>query len=700
MNKGKDFRLLFVVLLLVASAVLIISNCCLMKSPLKIQPIPATAVNVQLPSIFADHMVLQQGIEIPVWGKAAPGGLIKVEFAGSSEWVDVDTSGQWFVKLPEVNAGGPYELLIIGKDTTLFKDVLVGEVWICSGQSNMEWVVRNSNNADEEMSKGDWPQIRMYTVQRKVADKPMDDCDAMWQICTPENVGDFSAVGYFFGRYLHKKLDVPVGLLHTSWGGTPAESWTRYATVASNEITQPIVERFELELKTYPERLDAYKKKIKELEESGDVLPTYHKDKGNTGFEKGWADLQLDDSEWTEVDVPGYWEYYGNMDIDGAIWFRKTIEIPAAWRGKELSLQLGAIDDMDVTYFNGIQVGSTGEETPDFYRHPRDYMVPGKWVQTGKAVISVRVFDHYGNGGFSGPSTSMRIGLKDDLANTAVALKGNWKMKIEEALDPSAISGPGGRGKPQQPRGPGHPHTPAGLYNGMLYPLAPYAIKGAIWYQGEANADRAYQYRTLLPAMINDWRVLWNQGDFPFGIVQLANFMPVNEEPEESAWAELREAQTMTWLEDPNNGMATIIDIGDADDIHPRNKQDVGKRLALWALAKSYGKDIEYSGPVYKSMSIKDNQVILTFAHVGSGLTVKGNALKGFAIAGDDKKFIWAQAKIEGEKVVVWSDEIENPVAVRYAWANNPVCNLYNSAMLPAVPFRTDDWKGTTYNNR
>lgn len=699
MKKRLSFKIQLIVLMLFVSAVLVVSNCCLIKCPLKKQPVPATAVNVQLPSIFADHMVLQQGIEIPVWGKANAGGTIRIEFAGSTVWSEVDTDGKWSAKLPAVEAGGPYEVLVIGKDTTLFEDVLVGEVWICSGQSNMEMQVRRVNHVDEEVESANWPQIRMYTVQRKVSDRPMDDCDANWQICTPKNVSDFSAVGYFFGRYLHKKLDVPVGLLHTSWGGTPAESWTSYATVASNEITRPIVDRFELELKTYPERLEAYNKKIKELEESGDVLPTYHKDKGNAGFEKGWAGLNLDDSEWTEVKVPGYWEYYGNMDIDGAIWFRKEIEIPTEWKGKDLSLQLGAIDDFDITYFDGIQVGLTGEETPDFHMHPRAYTVPGKMVKPGKTVIAVRAFDHYGNGGFSGPSSSMRIGLENNLVNSAISLKGNWQMKIEEALDPGAISGPGGKGKPQQPRGPGHPHTPAGLYNAMIYPLAPYAIKGAIWYQGEANADRAYQYRTLLPAMINDWRILWNQGNFPFGIVQLANFMAIDEDPDESAWAELREAQTMTWLNDPNNGMATIIDIGEADDIHPRNKQDVGKRLALWALANSYGKEMEYSGPVYQSMSKKDNQVTLTFSHVGSGLKVKGNELKGFAIAGEDKNFVWAKAKVEGDQVIVWSDEIKSPVAVRYAWGNNPICNLYNVEMLPAVPFRTDDWPGTTVGN-
>jgi sialate O-acetylesterase len=444
-----------------------------------------------------------------------------------------------------------------------------------------------------------------------------------------------------------------------------------------------------------------YKARLKKIEESGDRLPIYQKDPGNRGYGRDWAINDFDDNSWEQFDTPGYWENRGDMQIDGAVWFRKEIEIPETWSGKELILTLGAIDDFDTAYFNGIQIGATGEETPQFWLHQREYIIPAKQVRPGRAVIAVRIFDHYGQGGFGGPGSKMRLGLKSNTGLQPIKLAGVWKMKVEKAMDPSAISGPGGQGLPQEPQGPGHPYSPGGLYHAMIYPLKPYAIKGAIWYQGEANADRAYQYRTLLPAMIRDWRKLWSQGNFPFGIVQLANYMSVSEEPQESSWAELREAQLFTALNDPETGLATIIDIGEADDIHPRNKQDVGRRLALWALAETYGKDVEFSGPLYKSMTVRDGKAILHFTHVADGLVAAGNGeLKGFDIAGKDKLFHRAEATIEKDRIVVWSEAVEDPVAVRYAWADNPVCNLYNSEMLPAVPFRTDDWPGVTFQMR
>ncbi len=659
------------------------------------------AQNISLPSIFGDHMVLQRGVPITVWGKANRGGLVTVEIAGQKKAALADENDRWRIKLRPMKSGGPHTMKIYGTDTTVFKNVLFGEVWLCSGQSNMEWTVRNSKDAQREMDEANYPEIRIFTVQKEVADKPKDDCVGEWKVCTPENVGDFSAVGYFFGRYLHQQLKVPIGLLHSSWGGTPAEAWTSYATLTADTMLAPIVKRYEEDVKFYPQRLAAYKNQVSQIQESGKALPMYHRDSGNAGYTKGWAKLDFDDRDWEEMTIPGFFFFFGDMQIDGAVWFRKEVELPDDWAGKALLLTLGAIDDFDVTYFNGIQVGSTGEETPQFWLHPRRYVIPANLVKAGRAVIAVRIFDHFGQGGFGGPATAMKLVPEAAAEAKPILLVGTWKFRIEKALDPSAISGPGGRGLPPEPRGPGHSHSPAGLYHAMLYPLAPYAIKGAIWYQGETNAGRAYQYRTLLPAMIKDWRTLWGQGDFPFGIVQLANYMAVSEEPQESEWAELREAQLLTALNVAKVGLATIIDIGEANDIHPKNKQDVGKRLALWALAKCYGQNLEYSGPLYQSMKIDGNRIIVSFTHTAKGLVAVGSdSVKGFAIAGDDYKFVKANAKIDGERVIVWSDQIQQPVAVRYAWADNPVCNLYNSEMLPAVPFRTDDRPGITFLNR
>ena len=493
--------------------------------------------NIKLPAVISDNMVLQRGKKIPIWGWAEAGEKVSVKgswqlFGASTKAKD---NGKWTVKIQPPKAGGPYEILLKGNNQITLKNILVGEVWVCSGQSNMQMSVRSSANAEQEIAAADYPKVRLFTVKRKVADKPQTDCEGSWTMCSPETVPGFSAVGYFFGRELHKQLDVPVGLIHTSWGGTPAEAWTRRGVLESEPDCVPILQRFDEAMAKYPEAKKQYDERV------------------------------------------------------------------------------------------------------------------NKW---------------------------------------------------KEAVEKTKAEGKNQPRRPRAPFGPGNPHSPAGLYNAMIAPLIPYGIRGAIWYQGESNAGRAYQYRKLFPGMITNWRNDWKQGDFPFLFVQLANFMAVDTEPVDSAWAELREAQLMT-LALPNTGMAVIIDIGEADDIHPKNKQDVGKRLALWALAKTYGKNLVHSGPIYKSMKTEGNKIILDFEHVGGSLAARGGeSLKGFAIAGADRKFVWADAKIEGDTVVISSDEVSEPAAVRYGWANNPACNLYNEEGLPASPFRTDDWPGITVNKK
>jgi sialate O-acetylesterase len=392
------------------------------------------------------------------------------------------------------------------------------------------------------------------------------------------------------------------------------------------------------------------------------------------------------------MNLPQFFETAG-LVIDGAVWFRKEIDLPASWAEKDLTLNLTAIDDFDVTYFNGKRVGATGNDTPNSYLVPRRYKVPGSLVQPGRNVIAVRVFDRAGEGGFGRTEVMsvVSVGAKE---TDAISLAGPWSYKVELALEPKR---PDYGSRPELP-GPTNQNSPSVLYNAMLAPLKPYAIRGVIWYQGESNAGRAYQYRTLFPTMIRDWRTAWNQGEFPFYFVQLANWQAAKAEPGESDWAELREAQTMT-LQSPQTGMAVIIDIGDANDIHPRNKLDVGKRLAAWALAETYHQKVEPSGPLYDSFSVKDDKITIKFKHVGGGLkTADGGPPKGFAIAGADHKFVWAETRVQGDTVIVWSKAVARPVAVRYAWADNPVANLYNQAGLPASPFRTDDWPGITIN--
>ncbi|MGQ9523423.1 MAG: sialate O-acetylesterase [Armatimonadota bacterium] len=490
---------------------------------------------VRMPSLFSDNMVLQRGLPLKVRGWADPGERVVVELNGQKASARAGADGRWTVRLKPMDAGGPYTMTIAGKNTLSFGNVVVGEVWVCSGQSNMEWPVAASNNAQREVASADYPMIRLFTVPHKVATVPQEDTAGKWEICSPRTVGGFSAVGYFFGREIHKRLGVPVGLINTSWGGTPAEAWTSRSALESEEILKPILERWDHELANYPQALARYREALAKWEEEA----TKARQKGKTPPEK-----------------------------------------------------------------------------------PKE---PG---------------------------------------------------------DPTA-----------------NPWLASGLYNGMIAPLTPYAIRGAIWYQGESNADRAYQYRTLFPAMIRDWRRAWQIGNFPFFFVQLANFMDTKPEPADDAWAELREAQLMT-LSLPKTGMAVTIDIGDAKDIHPRNKQDVGYRLALAALKVAYGQDVVHSGPLYKSMKIEGDKVRIRFTNVGGGLVARGGPLKGFAVAGADRKFVWANAEIDGDTVVVWSEHVPKPVAVRYAWASNPVCNLYNAAGLPASPFRTDDWPGVTVKNR
>jgi sialate O-acetylesterase len=647
--------------------------------------------DVELPAIFGDNMVLQRGREVPVWGTAEPGETVRVRLWRRTARTRADENGEWMVRLAAQEAGGPFTMKVYGDNAVEFENVMLGDVWVCSGQSNMEWPVASVRNAEEEVQAADHPDIRLFTVQKKVAQEPLRTLNGEWAECSPQTVGTFSAVGYFFGRDLCEHLGVPIGLIDSSWGGTPAEAWTRREVLEADEDFAPMLQRHAEALANYPLQAEEYEKKLREWENS-----RYFADPGQSEEEQAWAAPGLDASGWDTLELPVLWEKAG-LNVDGVVWFRRTVTIPQAWDGKDLELHLGGIDDADVTYFNGREVGRTGMDVPEHWMTPRMYSVPGTLVEAGPAVIAVRVFDQWLDGGFRAAPDGFRLALAGDgRPDASLPLAGEWSYRLGAHREQPTEQTP----RPAEPRGPDHPYSPSGLYNGMIAPLIPYGIKGAIWYQGESNAWQGYLYRELFADMIHNWRVDWDQGAFPFLFVQLANFMAQQEQPaEDSAWAELREAQLLA-LKLPRTGMAVITDIGEADDIHPRNKQDVGARLALAARRVAYGEDLVYSGPVFDSMQVRGSEARLDFKHVGGGLVARGGPLRGFAVAGPDRRFVWANARIRGRRVIVSSDEVDEPVAVRYNWANNPIGNLYNAEGLPASPFRTDIWPGVTFDRR
>ncbi len=628
-------------------------------------------------SMFSDHMVLQRGREIPIWGKGNVGVPVVIILGEDSVEVVVHQDGRWRANLPAQEASmEPKELLIKSRDKSdifnkqriVFQDVLIGDVWFASGQSNMHWTVANAANGEAEILNANYPNIRIFQVPRNVSRVPLDEIDAQWQVCTPEYMRDFSAVAYYFGRELYQSENVPIGLIHSSWGGTPSEAWTSLEMLENHPSFKEEIQEI------YKSNKDFAKEQSRQAEYSAElieIVADVEQKNDNTH-----AQPDLNDNSWSSVNVPSHFDQTDLAGFKGIIWMRKHFSLSDAQSRKELELILGKIEQVDKTYVNGEPVGETF--TPN---EERQYMVPVHLLRPGDNVIAIRI-KHMRNGGggiYEGPLEILQYGrpIRD--------LSGEWKYnhQLEHNFPFSTKV---------------YQHLPGTLFNGMIAPVIPYAIKGAIWYQGESNAGRAYQYREIFPMMIHDWRIKWHQGNFPFLFVQLANFMEPKEEPSNDPWPELREAQLMS-LSLPNTGMAVTIDIGEADDIHPRNKQDVGKRLALAAQKIAYHKEVVHSGPILTKADIEEGRILLTFDHIGSGLTTKGaEDLKGFAIAGEDGVYLWANAEIIGiNQIAVSHPDIREPQTVRYAWANNPICNLYNQEGLPASPFRTDDIRGVTY---
>jgi sialate O-acetylesterase len=636
-------------------------NKLLLMALLGVVPL-TTQAQLRVSRLIGDGMVMQRHHPVPVWGWASPGTEVTVTFDQQPYRTRADASGGWRVQLPAMAAGGPHTMTIEGAGThQTVQDILVGDVWVCSGQSNMEWTVANARDAAQEIAAARDRHIRHFKVPLSWANAPEPDlAGGTWAAADPAQVGDFTAVGYYFARHLRAYVDVPIGLINTSWGGSRIEPWMSAAMLGMDEAG---VARLLEQEESRVQRLRA------NLQARIGSLPT--RDAGLVDGQAHWADPSLDDTGWASIDVRATWEQAGYEGMDGIAWYRTAFDLTAEEARAGLRLSLGTIDDSDVTWINGQEVGRMEQA----WNQPRVYTVPPTVLRPGRNVLAVRVEDTGGGGGMFGDPGLLYL----EANGQRRTLAGMWRFRVGVVTTTAAAQ------KNQ---------VAMLLYNKMIYPLLPYPIKGALWYQGESNAgDRdAFVYRDQFRQMITGWRQDWGVGDFPFLYVQLANFMAPDSLPAESGWAMLRESQSAA-LTLPHTAQAVIIDLGEAEDIHPRNKQDVGLRLSLAARKVAYGEDLVWSGPVYRHHTVRTGQMVLTFDHVGSGLVAKGGMVQGFAIAGADRRFVWAQARLEGNTVVVWHEAIPDPQAVRYAWGNNPdKASLYNREGLPASPFRTDTW--------
>jgi sialate O-acetylesterase len=626
-----------------------------------------SASALRLPRIFGDGMVLQRDTRLPVWGWSAPGAAVTVTLGGTSARATADRSGAWAVELPAMRAGGPHELSVESPGSRVrVRDILVGDVWVASGQSNMEWTVRASNDAAKEIAAANDSKIRHFKVPNTWAESPADDVSGgSWEPADPQHVGEFTGVGYFFARALRPSVDVPIGLLNASWGGSAIETWmSRDAQGIADARWAEIVRRER-------ERTGAVRDSL-----TARIGPLPTVDSGLVNGQAVWADPALDDSSWSIIPIPSLWESAGYAGMDGVAWYRVSFGLTADDVKQAVRLSLGPIDDNDITWVNGTEVGRTNG-----YATPRLYTIPPSALRRGRNVLAVRVSDGGGGGGVYGNPALIHL----DVGGARRSLIGEWKFKVGEV----SFRGDGQRIN----------KIPTVLYNRMLHPLQRFPIKGVLWYQGESNANNVEQaaaYRDQFAKLITSWRREWVGGrDFPFVWVQLPNFNPADSTPPmRSAWATHRESMTAA-LALPQTGQAVTIDLGAGSELHPKNKQDVGARLALVARKVAYGQSVLASGPTYRRHTIRDGRVWVELDNVGGGLVSRAQAgsVGGFAIAGADRHFVWADARIEGNRVVVWSDRVSQPVTVRYAWADNPIgASLYNREGLPAAPFRTDSW--------
>ncbi len=627
-------------------------------------------------------MVLQQQQEVAFWGEYTPGYEVII-FASWGEEISTkaDSNGKWKLKLVTPVAGGPYSVKIETRDSTIvLNDVQVGEVWLASGQSNMEMPLRGWPpndlilNSDQEIAEANYPQIRMLTVARNLSETPLDTVSGKWILSTPETAGDFSATAFFFARRLRKELDVPVGIIHSSWGGTVAEAWTSEEQLRMLGDFDEIIDDMK----------GSDKRKITEdwFHQWPTIqVPGTNEEWQNISFsDRKAAEADFDDSQWGTIELPGRFDQLASREFDGAVWFRKTFTIENT--ASDYVLNIGAIDDMDATYVNGQKIG--GLAGTGFWNIPREMTIPKSLLLQGSNTIAIRAIDTGGPGVVSGPMTLSTS------AGDIISIEGSWKYQLIAEIFMGEFYvydlQTGISERPNVFRF--HPNLPSVLFNGMIHPLVPYTIRGAIWYQGESNVGRDEQYRRLFPAMIEDWRKQWRY-DFPFYFVQIAPFI-YNPNPAEQVSQKLRDAQRYS-LKTAKTGMVVTLDIGNPTNIHPANKQDVGKRLAGLALANDYRKDLIASGPLYKQVKKSGNKLIVEFDHVGSGLIATNKGLSGFEIAGSDKNYVSAAAKIVDNKVEVSNPSVTSPEFVRYAWRDNSVASLFNLEGLPASTFTSED---------
>jgi sialate O-acetylesterase len=628
---------------------------------------------IRLPRLVRDSMILQRDTKVKIWGWASPKEKIKIDFLKKKYKTVADANGNWMVELSPMKAGGPYTMKIDAKNHIVLNDILIGDVWFCSGQSNMVHQMRlHSVKYPDEIANANYPEIRQFWIptMTDLEGPPNDLPTGYWKSANPENILDFSAVAYFFAKDLYEKYHVPIGIINASVGGTPIEAWSSEEGLKEFPSIEKTIEK---------NKDTAYVNGFKRRAFANFANMPKPVDKGLSG-PIPWYDPAYVPKEWRQIGIPGYWEDQGLRDLNGVVWYRREIDVPQSMINKPAKVFLGRIVDADALYINGKEVGNTTYQYPQ-----RRYPVPDGVLKPGKNLLVVRVTNNFGKGGFVPDKPYSLIA-----GNDTVDLKGYWQYKVGEVFIP--LRGFGGFDFSAQ-------NAPTALYNAMVAPEINFTIKGIVWYQGESNAGNASEYAKLQPAMIADWRNKWKEGNIPFLYVQLPGFGDYNYLPSESQWAVLREAQLQS-LSVPNTAMAVAIDLGEWNDIHPDRKKPVGDRLALAAEKIAYGENIVYSGPLYQSSAIDGNKIIISFSHTGSGLIFKssddssytsplpGDVEGGFTIAGADKKFVWAKAKIEGDKVVVWSDQIKAPKYVRYAWADFPVNpNLYNKDGLPASPF-------------
>ena len=627
----------------------------------------------RMANIFTDHMVLQRDQPLPIWGWAAPGRTVTVEVGPHSARTRANAEGRWRLTLPPLESGkGPLTMTVkAGEETIRLTDILVGEVWLCSGQSNMEMSVNNSADGKAEIKAANHPNIRLFNIPHPtaMASDPQDDVVGQWQACSPETIGDFSAVGYYFGREIHQSIEVPVGLINASWGGTIIETWMRHEEISRLPgMTEHIAEAQDIHHD--PAFKLAYKASA---ERAASSSLAFNEAKDNDELARKMTNPDSDLRSWKTMQIPNNWGKAGLPDFRGMVWFHKTIDVPESWVGKNLVLHLDRIYEADVTWLNGHRVGATA---PGQYYKQRVYSIPANLVKAGANTITVRVIDTFGSRGLVGKPDAMALCVAGSEETDRIGLAGPWRYKPGVQLHASL------------PHPNNYVNLPTLLYNTMIHPLVPFAIRGITWYQGESNNGDDMRYFDKMQALIQSWRNVFLRPDAPFYFVQIAPYRYGS--GQELALPGLWEAQTAA-LNIPHTGMAVISDIGNIADIHPKNKQDVGKRLALWALAKDYGQDnLVYSGPLYKSMAIEGSKIRLSFEHTGSGLASRdAKPLDWFEIAGEDGKFVKAQAVIDGNTVLVSSDAIAKPSAVRFAWDQEAEPNLINKEGLPAGSFRT-----------